>query len=104
MSFKDAILANFGDEEEQEATLRDIAAHGCSAGFPGLIYYTDTMALYDEHNDEIWGWLFEDAESLGRESVLELIAWLGGAELVTCDTTFKNLLVWYAAERVANEL
>ena len=81
--------------------LRDIARHGADAGWSGLIYYRETSALYDQYAADLWEMLNEDAEALGHNSVLELMAGLGGAAQVASDATFKNLVVWYGAERVA---
>jgi len=88
-------------KENLSEYFEDIAGHGCVAGFPGLTYYTDTCELYDKHEDEIWQMLADDAEGLGHSHPLELIASFNGAENVWGDEQFKNLLVWYAAERIA---
>ena len=79
---------------------KDIAGHGCSAGFPGLTYYTDTMKLYGKFKDEIFEMLADDAEDQGV-TIPELIASFNGAKDVWDSGTFENLLVWYAAERIA---
>jgi len=83
--------------------LRDLAAHGADAGWPGLTYYKDTCKLYEKFKDEIWEWLLEDADSFGQ-SVFEMIGCFGGAKDVGSCDQFENLIVWYAAERVAREL
>ena len=82
--------------------LKDLAAHGADAGWPGLTYYKDTCKLYEKYKDEIWEWLLEDAEECGQ-SVFEMIAGFGGAKDVGSCDQFENLMVWYAAERVARE-
>ena len=82
--------------------LNDIAKHGASAGFPGITYYKDTVALYDQYSDEIWEALYEDAGAFGQ-TIPELIASFGGAKDVGSDCQFKNLLVWYFVERIANQ-
>jgi len=79
---------------------KDIAGHGCSAGFPGLTYYTDTAKLYEKFKDEIFSMLADDAEDQGV-TIPELIASFNGAKDVWDSGTFENLLVWYAAERIA---
>ncbi len=48
--------------------------------------------------------LNEDADSMGHKHPLEMIATFVGAENVSCRDTFENLMVWYAAERVASDL
>jgi hypothetical protein len=94
---KAAVIERLGGEE----SLEDVANYGAGSGFPGFTYYTDTVKFYDEFSDEIWELLVEDARSLGCGSVLEMIAGFGGAGGCESDTTFKNLLAWYALEAVA---
>lgn len=105
MNFLEAIRERFGDDEEANDTLRDIARHGADAGWPGLTWYTDTTKLYQEHADEIWEALYEDAQDLhlgdGPTNVIKLISNFGGATNVGSAVQFENLLVWYMAERVA---
>lgn len=84
--------------------LKDMINHGVVNGFPGLITYTQTNNLYDEYKDEIWQMLYDDAEDMGNANVLELIASFNGAKDVGSDDQFKNLLVWYAAEKIASRL
>ena len=98
-SFRAWMKAHF-----DEGSLRDLAQYGAQSGFPGLTYYKDTGALYDKFHDEIWEVLYEDAESMGHKNILEMLGTFGGAENVGTDDQFKNLLVWYMAERVAREL
>ena len=69
-----------------------------------MTYYRDTVALYDKFNHEIWDALYEDTESFGAPNVVALISTFGGADSVASDETFKNLLVWYMAERTARAL
>lgn len=103
--FADDLWETFGgrDDPEAQSTMRDLARHGAEGGFPGLTYYSDTSKLYDAHEDEIWEALSNDAEEMGSDSPLSLIASFGGASNVYNDSQFRNLLVWYMAERVARE-
>jgi hypothetical protein len=102
-TFLEAIREGFGNDQEADDTLRDLAEHGADAGWPGLTYYTDTSALYRAHADEIWDALYEDAQDMGEPHPLALVATLGGAENVANDYQLENLLVWYMAERVARD-
>ena len=97
-TFKDWLLENLEEE------LKDIATHGCEGGFTGLIYYHETSLLYDTYQKEIWEMLSEDAESFGDGNVLSFITSLNGSKNVEDEVTFKNLLVWYAAERLADQI
>jgi hypothetical protein len=85
-------------------SIEDIAEHGCSGGYPELTYYRDTVALYEEYEDEIWDALDEDYKSFGMKNSLELIASFGGAGDVGSNEQFQNLLTWYLAERTAREI
>lgn len=96
-TFRDWMVENLSD------CLPDIVEHGCAAGFPGLTYYSETCSLYARHKHQIWDALVEDADSMGYSSVTAMIADFNGAEQVVDATTFKNLLVWYMAERIARE-
>jgi len=98
MKFAEWLTENLGEDY-----MEDLANHGAAAGFPGLTYYKDTVKLYEEFEDEIWERLFDDAEGMGQ-TPLELIASFNGAKNVVSDTQFKNLLVWYLAEKTAREL
>jgi len=83
-------------EEELTEYHRDVADHGCINGFPGVTTYSETCALYEQYEDEIWELLTkEDHEDQGP---VGLIASFSGIDQVHCATTFKNLLVWFAVE------
>ena len=97
-SFRDWMLANF-----TKSDLRDMVMHGVDGGFGGLTYYSDTCKLYDRFADEIWDALWEDAQNFGHNNVLQYIADKFRNSDVSSDAEFKNLLVRYMAERVAQE-
>ena len=82
-------------------SIEDIANNGCEGGYPQLTYYRDTVALYDEFEDEIWNTLDEDYKEFGYKNSLELIGSFNGAYNVGGTDQFKNLLIWYLAERTA---
>lgn len=90
-------------EEFEKEVLEDIANHGCSTGI-AFVYYADNDKVYDEYENDIWEALHEDAEDMGYKNELELIGSFNGAKDVESDQQFRNLLVWYMAERTAREL
>ena len=90
-------------KENLSDSAKDLAQYGASSGFSGIIYYKETTALYNEYTEEIWDMLEEDRESIGHKTILELIASFNGAKDVGSDEQLKNLLVWYACERLAQE-
>ena len=84
--------------------IADLAHYGAAGGFAGLTYYSETSALYEAYETEIWDALAEDAADFGHSSPLELVATFCGARNVETDTQFRNLAVWYIAERTAQEI
>ena len=98
-TFKGWMLNQFTHNE-----LADLCNYGAQGGFPGLIYYSETTALYDQYRDDIWEMLEEDRDQCGYQSCSELIASFNGAKNVGSDEQYKNLLVWYTAERIAFDI
>ena len=94
-TFENWMLDQFDND-----TLSDLARHGAQNGFSGLIYYSETTALYRKYKDDIWEMLYDDAESHGV-TILEMISGFGEAKNVANADQLENLLVWYAAEKVA---
>tara|TARA_Y100000310_G_scaffold315824_1_gene366853 strand:+ start:1589 stop:1915 length:327 start_codon:yes stop_codon:yes gene_type:complete len=82
----------------------DIANHGADAGYPHISYTSDTVEIYNRFEDEIYEWLNEDAESFGHQSPDELIATFGRKDMLSWPDGRKNLLVWYACERLAHQI
>ena len=83
--------------------LRDLVKQGAVGGFSGMVYYSETAKLYERYSDDLWEMLLEDAETIGV-TPLALMSGFNGAAQVETDAQFKNLLVWYGAERVAAAL
>lgn len=97
-TIKEWVLENYGYE-----TIVDITNHGMVSGFGNLIYYSDTVAFYDEFGEQIWDMLHEDAENMNM-TIMELMASFNGQKNVGSDYQFKNMLCWYAVERVCHEI
>jgi hypothetical protein len=82
---------------------RDIANHGADAGYPCITYTRDTVKIFDRFGHEIWDMAVDDAESMGCKNVAEMIAGFGRADMLSGLDQFKNLMVWYACEKLARE-
>lgn len=79
--------------DEQE--LKEIAEHGCESGCAsGFIYYYETSAFFDRHNEEIEEYL----EDILGESYLSDFA-----SRSTSMKTLKNLMCWAFVEMVAQD-
>lgn len=92
-AFKTYMQENYGHNE-----LADMANHGCAGGVGGMIYYTETMALYSRFADELHDLLAEYKDQTGElpPSILQA--------LTESAAGFQNVMVWFGAEWVANEL
>mgnify|MGYP003138798647 CR=1 FL=1 len=88
-------------EKEDIFLISDIAKHGCSGGVSGIIYYRETTAFHDEHEEEIWDLVVEYAENEGCK-LMELVGRI--AKNAGSMTQLKNDLVWWAVEVRAQEL
>lgn len=83
---------------------RDIAEHGADAGYPCITYTADCVVIFDHFADEIWNMAVEDADDFGSKNVCEMIAGFGRAGMAETWDSFRNLMVWYACEKVAREI
>ena len=88
-------------EKQELGLIADIAKHGCAGGVPGLTYYSETASFYDEHEDEIWTILSDEADAAGIANGLMLYNICKDPHSLT---TLKNDLVWFAVEVAAQEL
>ena len=92
MNIKDWIKKNLDKDQ-----IKEVVEHGCVNGTVSeLIYYADTSAFHDAHEDEIWTMVWESAEDQGL-TILEFLATLRGG-LVGSMYQLKNLLTWFAVE------
>ncbi len=92
MNIKDWIKRNLDKDQ-----IKEVVEHGCVNGTVSeLIYYADTSAFHDAHEEEIWEMVYESAEGQGL-TILEFLATLRGG-LVGSMYQLKNLLAWFAVE------
>ena len=71
MNIKDWIKKNLDKDQ-----IKDVVEYGCVNGTVSeLIYYSDTSAFHDAHEEEIWQMVWESAEEHGQ-TVLEFLATL----------------------------
>jgi hypothetical protein len=96
--FEDWFKANLREYQE------DIANHGADAGFPKITYTAHTVKIFDKFADQIWSMAVEDAEDMGYNNVAAMIAEFGRSDLLSSIDSFKNLMVWYACEKLAQRL
>ena len=85
-------------EQQELFLIKDIAVHGCEGGVPGLTYYVETTAFFNEHEADVWKYVRESAQASGS-SVFELLD-----KDIQGPTAFKNSMTWLAVECAAQEL
>ena len=100
MSHSNAFV-RFMSETYAADELQDIATHGCESGCAGgMIYYSETIALFDKYRDELFEIIGNYQDAIGNDEDLpEYVRRNAGTF-----ATFANAMVWTAAEIVANEL
>ncbi len=96
--FKNWFKEHLGDH------VHDIVKHGADCGWAHITCYQECVELYTQFESEIWEMLVEDSESFGHKTPLEFIATFNRSDMADNPDGFKNLLVWFACERVAREL
>lgn len=120
--------------EVGEDYLPDLMNHGASGGFPGITYYSDTVAFFKRHRADICGMVERMAEDMG-ENPADMVAGfnclagreayclpdherrrklaeylpsvsrcLYGGRLTEDDTHVANALCWFACEEVARAM
>ena len=96
MSFSDWFKEHLGDSAQ------DIVQHGADCGWSFITYTKDCVELYDQFAEEIWEMLVEDSESFGHKNPMEFVATFKRSDMTETPDLFKNLLVWFACERLAH--
>ena len=82
--------------------LADIAQHGCESGCATtMIYYADTIALFDQYRDDLFEIMSEWQAETGSDST-DLPDYV--AKRTGTFTLFANAVVWFCAEIVAYEI
>jgi hypothetical protein len=90
-SFTEFMASNYEVDE-----LADIAAHGCSGGVNGMIYYDETTAIYNEFADDLHSIVGEFKDETGMLPIY-ITEHLDNARM------FRNAMVWFCAELVAGQ-
>ena len=98
------VISSVDSVEELKSRLDDILEHGCISGTVGnMIYYSDTVAFFERHKEEINNRLAELIESTGL-NLCELFKNFDNCDPLCLDTYNQNLFAWYAYEDVCANL
>ena len=105
VEFKEDSIKEWITNNLEEGQIADVVLEGCQTGIVSeLIYYSDSCAFYEKYKEEIWGRLYEDADSMGCESVLHFISTFNGSKDVGSETQLHNLLSWWACEEWCRDI
>jgi hypothetical protein len=110
-----SVLRQLGGGTEARERAKDAARYGAAGGFPGFIYYKETVAFFKRHKSKILAALREDADSMGEDWAKMLAGFrcfkgldpacaLAVGPLHEDYETVANGLAWYALERAGMEL
>lgn len=95
MKHTNTFVQYMADSYETEE-LKEIAEHGCASGCAdGMIYYSETRALFDQHKDDLFEIIENWAEETGETPNLKITDGF---------TQFANAVVWFCAEVTAYEM
>ena len=86
---RDVLEVYFADESK----IRDVARYGCISGVSDFIYYHETIAFFNEHQNDIENWLFNEHD-------YRLIDFCKNVEDVD---QLKNAMVWVTVDLYCQE-
>lgn len=92
-NFKRYMLENYTHNE-----MADIAMHGCQSGCAsGMIYYTETTALFDKYRGGLFEIMAIQQEEMGYTNTLPDYVQKNSDTF----TSFANSVVWFCAEVIS---
>jgi hypothetical protein len=112
------VIRAIGGIAEFNSHYQDVANHGADSGFPGFIYYDDTVHFYKLYRNEILQLAKEMANDCGYSSLIEMIANFNCLKSYgfrqkavraalhrrTDDSQYiNNALAWFALEEVCRD-
>jgi len=91
-------------EDDYTTAIDDLLQNGCQSGMVSdLIYYTDTTAFFQKHEEEIYEILRDYAdEGLGYPE--DYLRGWDKSDPFAKDTNNQNLLAWFGFEETARRM
>ena len=100
------IINRWNDYDNKTAIFTDVLYYGCQSGVVDyLIYYSDTIAYYEEHKEEICGLLYDTLVNCGLKCPFDLFGdkW-DNSDPLALDMENKNLLAWFGFEETMRNI
>ena len=93
------------EDDDPLGNYQDLQQGGCQSGVVGgLIYYTDTVAFYKRHQQEIDAMLYELCQDTGSNPRQLFGDKWDDEDLFARDVYNQNLLAWFGFEETACRL
>lgn len=70
IKLKEAVVRQIGGEDNARDYFPDVCKHGSGGGFPGFIYYKDTLYFWKRYKLLILEYAEELAKDLGEETIV----------------------------------
>ena len=102
----DYILDEWDNYDDKANIFEDVLRYGCQSGVVGsLIYYSDTVAFYKKHRDEINGILQETMSEYGCYDPPAIFGdrW-DKEDPLAIDDFNQNLLAWFGFEETMRKI
>ena len=93
-TLRDYLIENYEHNE-----LVDICNHGCVNGFTGLIYYSETVALFEKFKNDCFEILNNYRDETGENGFPDYIS-----QNSSTYETFCNSVIWFCVEYLAYEI
>ncbi len=92
-------------EEDRKGAYQDLSNHGCVSGMVSeLVWYTQTLAFFEKHSDEINTLIKDFMESVGEKGVIQGFKGYDEDDPLCLYENNRNLLAWFAFEETAYQL
>ena len=102
----DYILDEWDNYDDKTNIFEDVLRYGCQSGVVGsLIYYSDTVAFFKKHRDEINGMLQETMSEYGGYDPPAIFGdgW-DKEDPLAIDDFNQNLLAWFGFEETMRKI
>lgn len=100
------ILNRWNDYDDKAGIFRDVLKYGCQSGCVNyLIYYSDTIAYYENYKEEIVILLSNTLKECGFDNPEDLFGnkW-DNSDPLAFDIANQNLLAWFGFEETMRNI
>lgn len=93
------VLDEWDDYDDPKNIVLDVIQHGCISGcVSGLVYYSDTVAYYEENKEAINDLLYEEMDRCGIYVFSEFFNYWEEDDPLALGEHNQNILAWFGFE------